>query len=88
MARRPGAVILMLGAAGLCALLARERGRRSAVYLQDSLGTSAGFAAAGFAAFSVAMAAGRLFGDRLAARLGSSGWTGTAAWWPLGLAPA
>jgi predicted MFS family arabinose efflux permease len=68
---RPGAVILMLGAAGLCALLAEGAAADwSAVYLQDNLGTSAGFAAAGFAAFSVAMAAGRLFGDRLAARFG------------------
>jgi predicted MFS family arabinose efflux permease len=42
----------------------------SSVYLRDSLGTTAGFAAAGYAAFSVAMVAGRLVGDRLAARLG------------------
>ena len=68
---RPGTVILMLGAAGLCALLAEGAAADwSAVYLRDNLGTSAGFAAAGFAAFSVAMAAGRLFGDRLAARFG------------------
>jgi len=68
---RPGAVILMLGAAGLCALLAEGAAADwSAVYLRDNLGTSAGFAAAGFAAFSVAMAAGRLFGDRLAAQFG------------------
>ena len=42
----------------------------SAVYLRDQLGTGAGSAAAGFAAFSLAMAAGRLVGDRLTARLG------------------
>ncbi len=41
----------------------------SAVYLRDSLGTTAGFAAAGYAAFSLAMAAGRLGGDALRARL-------------------
>ena len=64
-------MILILGAAGLCALLAEGAAADwSAVYLQDSLGTSAGFAAAGFAAFSLAMAAGRMFGDRLAARFG------------------
>jgi MFS family permease len=64
-------VILILGAAGLCALLAEGAAADwSAVYLQDSLGTSAGFAATGFAAFSLAMAAGRMFGDRLAARFG------------------
>ncbi len=39
----------------------------SAVYLRDRLGTDAAFAAAGYAAFSVAMAAGRFGGDRLRA---------------------
>jgi len=43
----------------------------SAVYLHANLGTSAGVAAAGLAAFSVTMAAGRLAGDRLAVRFGS-----------------
>ena len=42
----------------------------SAVYLRDNLGTSAWFAAFGFAAFSVTMATGRLAGDRLALRFG------------------
>ncbi|NYI03647.1 MFS transporter [Allostreptomyces psammosilenae] len=42
----------------------------STVYLRDSLGSGAGFAAAAYAAFSVAMTAGRLAGDRLAAALG------------------
>lgn len=42
----------------------------SAVYLHDALGTSGAAAAAGFAAFSLAMAAGRLGGDRLADALG------------------
>ena len=42
----------------------------SAVYLRDDLSTSAWFAAFGFAAFSVTMAAGRLAGDRLAQRFG------------------
>ena len=41
----------------------------SAVYLRDALGTDAGFAAAGYASFSVAMAAGRFGGDALRARL-------------------
>jgi MFS family permease len=40
------------------------------VYLRESLGTSSGLAAAGFAALSLAMAAGRLVADRLVARLG------------------
>lgn len=41
----------------------------SAVYLRNSLGTTPAFAATGYAAFSVAMAAGRLVGDGLRARL-------------------
>jgi predicted MFS family arabinose efflux permease len=41
----------------------------SAVYLRESLGTDPGYAAAGYAAFSVAMAAGRFGGDALRARL-------------------
>ena len=42
----------------------------SAVYLDDTLNTGPGFAAAGYAAFSLSMAFGRLFGDRLTERLG------------------
>lgn len=41
----------------------------SAVYLHASLGTDPAFAATGYAAYSVAMAVGRLGGDRLRARL-------------------
>ena len=40
----------------------------SAVYLRDRLSTDAAFAAAGYAAFSVAMAVGRFGGDALRAR--------------------
>jgi MFS family permease len=55
----------------LCSLLGEgAAGGWSAVYLRDNLGTSAAFAALGYAAFSVTMAAGRLAGDRLAARFG------------------
>jgi predicted MFS family arabinose efflux permease len=43
----------------------------SAVYLRDRLGTDPAFAAAGYAAFSVAMAAGRFGGDWLRARTGA-----------------
>jgi MFS family permease len=42
----------------------------SAIYLHDVLDTSPGMAAAGFAAFSLAMAAVRFAGDRLSARFG------------------
>jgi MFS family permease len=70
-ALRPAPLIGMLGLTGLCALLAEGAAADwSAVYLRDNLGTSAGLAAAGFAAFSIAMAASRLLGDRLAARFG------------------
>jgi MFS family permease len=69
--RSGSARILVLGLLALCCLLGEgAAGSWSAVYLRDNLGTSAGFAALGFAAFSVAMAVGRLFGDRLAARFG------------------
>ena len=68
---RPRVMILLLGTVGLCGLLVEGAAADwSAVYLRDNLGTSAGFAAAGFAAFALAMTAGRLLGDRLAARFG------------------
>ena len=44
----------------------------SAVYLNNTLGTGPGFAAAGYATFSLSMAFGRLFGDGLTQRLGSA----------------
>jgi fucose permease len=68
---RPGPLILLLGTVGLCGLLVEgATADWSAVYLHDNLGTSAGFAAAGFAAFALAMTVGRLLGDRLATRFG------------------
>jgi MFS family permease len=63
--------ILVLGLLALCSLLGEGAADGwSAVYMHDSLGTSAGFAALGYAAFSITMAVGRLAGDRLAARFG------------------
>ncbi len=71
--------IVVLGLLALCCLLSEGAiGSWSAVYLRDNLGTSAGFAALGYAAFSVTMAAGRLQGDRLAARFGP-GWLVSAS---------
>ncbi|MEP7024313.1 MAG: MFS transporter, partial [Actinomycetota bacterium] len=68
---RPAAIVALLGAIGLCVLLGEGAvADWSAVYLRDNLGTSAGFAALGCAGFSIAMAAGRLAGDRLAAWFG------------------
>ncbi len=43
----------------------------SAVYLRDSLRTTAAVAALGFGAFSLAMTAGRFAGDRMVARFGA-----------------
>ena len=63
--------VLLLGLLALCSLLGEGSADGwSAVYLHDSLRASAGFAALGYAAFSVTMAFGRLTGDRLAARFG------------------
>jgi MFS family permease len=63
--------LALLGVLALFALLGEGAADGwSAVYLRDGLGTSAWFAAFGFAAFSVTMAAGRLAGDRLALRFG------------------
>ncbi|HEY4462632.1 MAG TPA: MFS transporter [Streptosporangiaceae bacterium] len=68
---RTGWLVLALGILGLCALVGEgAAGDWSAVYLHDSLGASAGLAAVGYGVFSVMMTAGRLLGDRLAARLG------------------
>jgi len=66
------AVIWVLGLLALCGQVGEgAAGDWSAVYLHVNLGTSAGVAAAGLAAFSVMMAAGRVAGDPLAARFGS-----------------
>ena len=63
--------LLVLGLLAFCSLLSEGAADGwSAVYLHDNLGASAGFAALGYAAFSVTMALGRLAGDRLAARFG------------------
>jgi MFS family permease len=63
--------ILFLGVLAFCALVGEGAAADwSAVYLHDDLGSTAGFAALAYAAFSVTMTAGRLVGDRLAAALG------------------
>jgi len=73
--RSPSQITLVIWVLGLLALFGQvgegAAGDWSAVYLHVNLGTSAGVAAAGLAAFSVTMAAGRMVGDRLAARFGS-----------------
>ena len=68
---RPTRALLGLGIVAFCVLLGEgAMGDWSAVYLDDTLRTGPGFAAAGYAAFSLSMAFGRLFGDRLTERLG------------------
>ena len=64
-------VIWVLGLLALCGQVGEgSAGDWSAVYLHVDLGTSAGAAAVALGAFSVTMAAGRVAGDRLAARFG------------------
>jgi MFS family permease len=64
--------VLPLGLLALCALVGEGAAADwSTVYLRDSLSSTEGFAAAAFAAFFIAMTAGRLTGDRLAARFGA-----------------
>ncbi len=74
--RSPGQISAVIWVLGLLALFGQvgegSAGDWSAVYLHVDLGTSAALAAAGLAAFSVTMAAGRMAGDRLAARFGSA----------------
>jgi fucose permease len=64
-------LVLALGILGVCGLVGEgSAGDWSAVYLKDNLGTSAGLASLGFAAFSVTMTLGRGLGDRLIGRFG------------------
>jgi MFS family permease len=73
--RSLGQISAVIWVLGLLALFGQvgegAAGDWSAVYLHVDLGTPAAVAAAGLAAFSVTMAAGRMAGDRLAARFGS-----------------
>ncbi|HEV2450432.1 MAG TPA: MFS transporter [Streptosporangiaceae bacterium] len=63
--------LFMLGLVALCSMVGEgAAGDWGAIYLRHNLGTSIGFASSGFAAYSLAMAAGRLLGDRLVARWG------------------
>jgi fucose permease len=69
--RRVRRLVIALGVLGVCGLVGEgAAGDWSAVYLKDNLGTSAGLAAFGFAAFSVTMTLGRAVGDRLIHRFG------------------
>ena len=69
----PTGPLLALGAVALCTLLAEGAlNDWSAVYLADVHDAGPGLAAAGLAAFSVAMGVGRLAGDPLAERIGGA----------------
>jgi MFS family permease len=69
----PSASVLMLGGLTFLGLMAEgAMADWSAVYLHDSLATTGGVAATGFAAFSLTMAFGRMIGDRLVGRYGSA----------------
>jgi fucose permease len=71
-AKRVRRLIITLAVLGICALVGEgAAGDWSAVYLKDNLGASAGFAALGFAAFSVTMTVGRAVGDRIIHRFGT-----------------
>ncbi|MEU8652504.1 MFS transporter [Streptomyces sp. NPDC048737] len=81
-ARRAPVVLLAL--ACLCGLAAEGVSADwAAVHLHEDLGSSTGYAALGYAAYSAAMAAARLGGDRLTARWGS---LRSAAWGAAGAA--
>jgi MFS family permease len=68
---RPTRALLALGVISFCVLLGEgAMADWSAVYLDNILNTGQGYAAAGYAAFSLAMAFGRLFGDRMVERVG------------------
>jgi MFS family permease len=69
--RSPTTGTLFLGLLAFCCLVGEGAAADwSAVYVRDDLGATAGFAALAYAAFSIAMTAGRLVGDRLTATLG------------------
>jgi MFS family permease len=64
-------LLVVLALLAICSLLAEGAAEGwSAVYLRDNLHAAAALAALGYAGFSVAMAVGRLSGDRLAAWFG------------------
>jgi len=70
---RPRGILLTLGIMAFCVLLGEgAMADWSALYLRDVTGAAAGLAAAGYAAFSLAMATGRFAGDALTLRFGAT----------------
>jgi MFS family permease len=71
-AGRRSYVLLFLGFLVLCTLVGEGAAADwSAVYLRDHLGSDPGFAAYGYAAFSIAMTVGRFAGDPLVRTVGA-----------------
>ena len=67
----PSRGLLALGVIALCSMVGEgAMADWSAVYLRRVIESSEGFAAAGYAAFSITMATGRFFGDRISAYFG------------------
>jgi MFS family permease len=68
----PSRPVLLIGTVGFCAVFAEGASADwCAVYLRDVMGTSAATAAAAYTGFALAMATGRLTGDRVVARFGA-----------------
>jgi fucose permease len=68
----PDRALAALGVVAFCALVSEgAMADWSAVYLQDVIDSGPGLAAAGYAVFSLAMAVGRLTGDRFIELLGA-----------------
>ncbi|MCC6930697.1 MAG: MFS transporter [Gemmatimonadaceae bacterium] len=75
-----GRRLAVLGLLAFSVLFAEgAMGDWSAVYLRDVAGAGPGLAATGYAAFSIAMALGRVVGDRLTVRLGATRTVGVGA---------
>jgi MFS family permease len=65
-------VLIALGVIGMASFIAEGSAADWAtIYLRDDTGTTAAVAAVGFMIFNITMTAGRLAGDRLAARFGA-----------------
>ncbi|HEV7495013.1 MFS transporter [Baekduia sp.] len=68
----PSRPVLLIGVVGFCAVFAEGASADwCAVYLRDVMGTGAATAAAAYTGFALAMATGRLTGDRVIARFGA-----------------
>jgi MFS family permease len=67
----PSGGLVALGGIAFCIMIGEgAMADWSAVYLRSGVGTGESMASAGYAAFSISMAAGRFLGDTLAARFG------------------